>query len=877
MSNTNVKLIYVNKGQAKIKDETGQFLSEVPYGVKVNAGDEISVESIAVATSGTGANVIEIPSRVLNYEYKTNKIQLNCYNYINYNATFSVLLKNDFNTFYNSSSSTPVSNTDEKYGYATNAGIDTFNHIKDLKYDGPESYSQSNLGQRFYLGCWAKGNDYHNPEPSDVNLTGLFPSKQVFQLMQSNITCAVNLGYDSPANIAKTITGQIHASNVVPNYQKLGLPLNDAGIGEDLKSLRNYSVKAYSDTQFNPGYPVDLMPQLTYPQGAVQMTYALPRPLDNNIPVKTPGKYWNLYSSPLGTNNPFYHFYGSRLLCDGTANPEGTIKKNQYLQEVSSRIPLQWAIYNINPVPSVFPENYVMATNLPYNELCLRNIQGFIHSQKYYDKTPLTTEELYDKSNLNKWFTNIKIGRYDDSFEAIPPVLLPNVIAGSAGVRPNVKLQMYTYYNDKAYNNAIINTPALEISEDEETYLGNLLTPNQIAKVLNLNVVKIKAVAPSGGIEYVVGFIIKERYHPQVYGNPLIVVGNDVLVDFGFNNYDAMMIQIISNQEKLGGVQSKREDYLSYINVGAPEMALTFDDQRGKFSLEYLYWANYVFNDSSSSPEANASAGTECISINSTTYASYLNGQEFIPIRYAQSGIGIYNISVFDSDNNAVPIDWYDDDDIDSKFTKSLWYRLGFRYKSFINKFGMSNIIQQEQYYNTTIQTENVDLFTYPLTNNPRFDSTLNPSLPHYKNFLPAYNLALVGDIRDLNIACETNQIVATAPPSKLATPMWLIESDIIEGVKYVVDGRPRNVLAIVNRAYGSSDFVFSFATDYKFVATKSFVITHIKSNILTSDLINADVDDETTIIYKIEGKNQMLENLELENEIENQGIKKKK
>jgi hypothetical protein len=59
--------------------------------------------------------------------------------------------------------------------------------------------------------------------------------------------------------------------------------------------------------------------------------------------------------------------------------------------------------------------------------------------------------------------------------------------------------------------------------------------------------------------------------------------------------------------------------------------------------------------------------------------------------------------------------------------------------------------------------------------------------------------------------------------------------------------------MAVVNRAYGSGDFVFSFATDYKFIATKGFVITQIKTNVLTSDLIPADIQDNTVIIYKVE------------------------
>jgi hypothetical protein len=58
-----------------------------------------------------------------------------------------------------------------------------------------------------------------------------------------------------------------------------------------------------------------------------------------------------------------------------------------------------------------------------------------------------------------------------------------------------------------------------------------------------------------------------------------------------------------------------------------------------------------------------------------------------------------------------------------------------------------------------------------------------------------------------------------------------------------------------VIRAYGSGDFVFSFATDYKFIATKSFVLSHIKCNILTSELLPADIEDNTTIIFKVESQ----------------------
>ena len=72
------RLVYVNKETAKIKnEETGDFLNEVPNGIEIEAGDQISIEGIAVESRGVGANIIEIPSRELDYPYLTNKMEMN--------------------------------------------------------------------------------------------------------------------------------------------------------------------------------------------------------------------------------------------------------------------------------------------------------------------------------------------------------------------------------------------------------------------------------------------------------------------------------------------------------------------------------------------------------------------------------------------------------------------------------------------------------------------------------------------------------------------------------------------------------------------------------------------------------------------------------
>ena len=79
------QLIYVNKGSAEVKNDTdGSFVNQVPS-VIVKPGDLISVEGIAISTTGTGAEVIEVPSVVKGYDYTTNKMMAEFMLYIHQN------------------------------------------------------------------------------------------------------------------------------------------------------------------------------------------------------------------------------------------------------------------------------------------------------------------------------------------------------------------------------------------------------------------------------------------------------------------------------------------------------------------------------------------------------------------------------------------------------------------------------------------------------------------------------------------------------------------------------------------------------------------------------------------------------------------------
>ena len=841
-------LIYCNRGQAAVKSgNTGQFVNSIAHGVKVEKGDMVSVEGIGVGTQGSGSEVIEIPEKIANYNYLTNKMQIETLLYINHNAIYDVMLPLQKGSgtgsgfsFFNSASELASGNG--RYGYSTSQGYDLQNNGKYLPTDAKQPYSLKYSGKPLYLGSFAD-----NPRTGKYSNIGddeaLYPSNNVFNLFNKKIILEVETGYNSPANLSKTLTQSLHQNNVTPNYTTLN------GVNQ---------LQPQSDTPYNyeGGSGIENEFAVTGEDGVTEIVWAVPRTFTNSQGIK----YASPYTSTLASTNPYYHYWGSRLLCRGL-NPQGTTKHNQYLNEKYSPktgrdfeiYSLTTRVFNVNPTQAGF----TIVTNLPYDTNTLIKLQGFLHSQKELDPVgdTLATNDLFKKENQKRFFTDLRFGRNDDSQGE--NVQLANNLIGTSSTQ-FLKLKTRSFYEESYVGNAFVNSETTGCSVDKTqavTIKGKVYDYKEAAQYFNMNVVPVKTqYTPTSPIQINIGIVIDTG---TIMIFPL-EAGSNFLVDFSLYNRTASLSLLSSTDLIPKGSASHIDDLIPQIFIGSPEITLTFDEEAARFKFQRLYWSNYITNDVTGD-DANASAGTEVITLNPSSNIFY--SPDKLLYRYAQAGIGITDLSVFDLDGNAQLIDWYDDNDINDKFTQSLLWRLGFRYKNFINKYGMPLALQVEKYYNTAIPTINVNKFSYPLTSNPRFDTTLLPSVSTYDNGLPAWRLGISRGQPDINIASEPNDILASALPKKLATPMWLIESDIIEGINYTIDGIPKNVIAVVNRAYSNSDFVFSFATDYKFTATNSFVITHIKSNILTSDLINADVDDETSIIYKVEHVNKLGEN----------------
>ena len=99
------------------------------------------------------------------------------------------------------------------------------------------------------------------------------------------------------------------------------------------------------------------------------------------------------------------------------------------------------------------------------------------------------------------------------------------------------------------------------------------------------------------------------------------------------------------------------------------------------------------------------------------------------------------------------------------------------------------------------------------------------------------FNLSTQREYLNINISANHDTCFAVNLPIKLVTPFYLVKSDIFEGdVAFNSEngGATESIMICTNKAYTSGDYAYSFGTQYSFKATKSFVITGIKTPIET-------------------------------------------
>ena len=845
MSNT--QLIYVSKETAEIaNDNEGSFTNQVDNGIIVKVGDEISVEAIAINSVGVGAEIIEIPKSIKNYKYKTNAMCLNCAMYIHHNrAPFTILMPlagmNTINT----------TTTDATYGYMKNGGTFPpavpFSGIKN-KYSGTVS---KHLGHRFYLGAYIFETN-QNPIKPTPNPTGgvsaddAVPSIGVFEFFRTNMIFEVDTGYDNPANIANKITQDFHAGNITPQF----LNLNQNG----------GSFIPYAQPNIGFGNSEDLG---VWTEDTCCMT-CLANPIAGSDTTT-----FSPYQSTLAYQNPFYAYYGSRLLCDSVDLGGSGVKNNGWLtaNKTGAGSAFSNCIYSLdtldnNGTDTNVAQNAILTLNIPYTYRNVKMVRDFLHSQKQFEISATTnTEGLNTNPNVRALtYSNINWGRLDDSVvdRASQKALVCPILA-TGDENFEIQMEIPSFYNVERWGRFFIQSAranefnilyGYEVVDDK----GFSRNANELSQFLDCMILPIDTGTYGGGKEINIG-IPMNAY--QSLGN-LYKACDYCFIDMSFMNSLNPCLMVCADvlNKDSPSPPTQLGDYINAIQIGAPNMNMLFDETRGRFAFQNMCWGNQAQNPSSGTT-TNPQAGENNVAINYDfgTQYEYSGGANAVGYKYGQSGIGILDISVLDENYTPILIDYNDENDIKEKYNNSLLSRLGFTYNQLTNRNGRPDALFVQRTYESNKPVRGISIFPYPLTNNLRFDTSIDEGLSNNgTGGLPMFDLAPSAGFA-CNVSTESDSIYALQLPKKLENPFWLIKSDIIEGVEFNSEktgGGKQNVLAVCNRAYLAGDFAFSFSTSYAFKATKEFVITGIKTQILNPDLTPADINNATTIVYKV-------------------------
>ena len=241
------------------------------------------------------------------------------------------------------------------------------------------------------------------------------------------------------------------------------------------------------------------------------------------------------------------------------------------------------------------------------------------------------------------------------------------------------------------------------------------------------------------------------------------------------------------------------------------------------------------------------------------------------------SGLSILGIYGQQSGDVASSIDEMTELTTDELFFNSLLYKLGFSLTDLIPNTGLP-----QNWHDTSVQKSLllVDEYkkTKPLSTNAALSISDQPAMSLQDKLrnpaavgLPTYKLGLPG-AQVLNIDGGTStQIIASHLPIKSDFPFYEIYTDLVN-TDYFSKEVAVNVVATVPKYFVGGEWIYSQATSYQYAVTFPRNVNSIKTEIRTNGKL-ASINDNSVVTYKItrnfvipDGQ-QILEDYEKENQ----------
>jgi hypothetical protein len=344
----------------------------------------------------------------------------------------------------------------------------------------------------------------------------------------------------------------------------------------------------------------------------------------------------------------------------------------------------------------------------------------------------------------------------------------------------------------------------------------------------------------------------------------------------------------------VGYGQKPIHQYLKFRYVGAENPAIIFDPGESKFSFAQLHTPERVGNIN------NAGETVDNPIAQDTNQAVYFVNKrlllrEFCPDMYPYSRLtksvlptqqaqlttysshfnsNITPFSIMDADSGIFIEDFGYENLTDEDWNLSLWAMMGFQRSQFHSS--QENLSRQTRINNTTT-TDNIGKPTTNANVEPAdlsqlitniFGAELRTSqIPAIMGSFTLDPTTYLADFRfqlplqflpGATVSQKSAQINAQELPIKTKSPYLLIKSDIISDTKFIGSndsGISLPIISVVNKDGASTDFFFG-SNNEEFTITNPKTITSIRTQILNPNGSLAELDGDTSVIYKVMKQN---------------------
>ena len=365
--------------------------------------------------------------------------------------------------------------------------------------------------------------------------------------------------------------------------------------------------------------------------------------------------------------------------------------------------------------------------------------------------------------------------------------------------------------------------------------------------------------------------------HSSAYGNSHCILYSGTLREsadgtWGFQDTDANDQIVFTNE------------LLKFTYLGAQSPLLNFDTVASRFTMSYLHSPERVgmqfaagLNDEEYTVPTDAN--TECFKLNKTpshwTYTPDLKPYTFSNKELTKAifphNFNFGRFRITDS-QTGIFIESFGEGLDERKYFETFWYKLGFSFNQFYTpKKDLKNCqkrIDSITDPNMTLITTNADVTS---GNSQSFNVNIF-SNEMFTAQCPAVQNAAANavDLTVPSITTSTSSAIITADnlPTKTKRPYFIVRTSLLGQPTFqggADSGQLYPVIAIVNKINGYSDFFSLEQNQILYTITKDMTITSITTSIHDPDQTLAEVDDNTSVIYKVKrNRNQpnLIENI---------------